>query len=184
MTEQTLTTHDILQQRRGSPADCLDLYDSLEAIDQAFMIGRWQGYEITTGHPQDGILEATRWYGKEFEDPETVHPLLHQDGRGRLFRVKPRPTLVALSLKLPILKSKPLQPVSRLLTRLLKTKDSQARLRMVEHRGKVSATMIYDHLPINDHFRQIDDDTVLGLMDFKGLGPYFFVLQRDRSAES
>lgn len=183
MAEQLLEQHEILQQRRGTPAACLELYDSLEAVDQAFMIGRWQGFEITTGHPQDGILEATRWYGKDFEDPETVHPLLHRDGRGRLFRVKPRPTLVALSLKLPILKSRPLRPLSCFLTRLLKTNHSQARLRMVEHRGKVSATMIYDHLPINDHFRRIDGDTVLGLMDFKGLDPYYFVLQRDATED-
>ena len=145
------------------------------------MLGRWKGFEISTGHPQDGVLEATRWYGKEFENTEQVHPLLHLDGRGRLFRVKPRPTMVYLSLRLPILKSKALRPFSLLTTRLLKTKKSQARLRMIDYRGKVSATMIYDGLPINDHFRMIDSDTVLGMMDFKGLDqPYPFVLQRDR----
>lgn len=39
---------------------------------------------------------------------------------------------------------------------------------MVEYRGIVSATMIYDHLPINNHFHMIDEGSVLGLMDFKG----------------
>ncbi|CAJ1586868.1 DUF4334 domain-containing protein [[Mycobacterium] wendilense] len=54
------------------------------------------------------------------------------------------------------------------------------RLRMVEYRGVLSATMIYDALPINDHFRLIDDDTVLGVMDMRGLDrPLMFVLRRD-----
>jgi hypothetical protein len=62
---------------------------------------------------------------------------------------------------------------------LLKTEESQARLRMMDYRGKVSATMIYDHLPINDSFRQVDDNTVLGIMDWKkSPQPFFFVLKR------
>lgn len=180
MAQSTLEQPDILTARRATPEEALAWYDTLEPLDVAFMMGRWKGFEITTGHPQDGVLEATRWYGKEFEDPETVHPLLHQDGRGRLFRVRPRPTLVYLSLRMPILKSRPFQPMSRLITRFLKTQHSQARARMIEYRGKVSATMVYDGLPINDHFRKIDEETVLGMMDFKGLEyPFPFVLQRD-----
>jgi hypothetical protein len=106
--------------------------------------------------------------------------LLHQTGNGRLFRVKPRPSLVYASLRWPILKSKSLRPLSLLIIRLLKTKHSQARARMIEYRGKVSATMVYDFLPINDHFRMIDDNSVLGMMDFKGLeNPFPFVLERD-----
>ena len=63
---------------------------------------------------------------------------------------------------------------------MLKTEKSQARIRMMEYREKVSTTMIYDNLPINDIFRKIDDNTVLGLMDFKGMPePFFFVLNRD-----
>jgi len=181
MKKNVSAPHDILLRRRATTSECLDLFDSLASVDVPFMIGRWKGYEITTGHPQDGILEATRWYGKEFVDSETVHPLLHLNGRGELFRVQPRPMVVALSLRLPFLKRKLLWPLSRLMTQLLKTHDSQARVRMVEYRGIISATMIYDHLPINDHFHMIDDDTVLGLMDFKGYEPYFFVLQRDKS---
>ncbi len=183
MSDKSIVRDDILQTGKATAEQALAWFDELEPVDLAFMIGRWKGSEISTGHPQDGILQATRWYGKEFEDPETVHPLLHLDGRGRLFRVKPRPSLVYLSLRMPVLKSKPLRPFSLLATRLLKTRVSQARIRMVEYRGKVSAAMIYDRLPINDHFRIIDDSSVLGLMDFKGLQqPYFFVLRRDYPA--
>ncbi len=57
--------------------------------------------------------------------------------------------------------------------------DSKARVRMMEYRNKVSATMIYDYLPINDVFRKVDDNTVLGLMDFKRISqPFFFLLNR------
>ena len=42
--------------------------------------------------------------------------------------------------------------------------------------GKVSAAMIYDHLPIIDIFRRVDEDTLLGVMDMRGLAdPYFFI---------
>ena len=55
-----------------------------------------------------------------------------------------------------------------------------ARLRRVEYRDVVSATMIYDRHPILDHFRRVDADTVLGLMDRKGEDrPLAFILRRE-----
>lgn len=78
------------------------------------------------------------------------------------------------------LKSHVMKPIFTLMNLMLKTEKSQARIRMMEYREKVSTTMIYDNLPINDIFRKIDDNTVLGLMDFKGMPqPFFFVLNRD-----
>jgi len=51
---------------------------------------------------------------------------------------------------------------------------------MVEYRGKVSAAMVYDRQPIIDLFRKIDENTVLGMMDYKRMErPYFFRLSRD-----
>jgi hypothetical protein len=41
--------------------------------------------------------------------------------------------------------------------------------------------MIYDRQPIVDHFRRIDSDRVLGLMEMRGMErPYFFLLTRDQ----
>ena len=55
----------------------------------------------------------------------------------------------------------------------------KATLRMVEFRGSSTATMIYDKHPIFDHFRKIDDDLVMGIMDRKGdASPLFFYLRR------
>ncbi|HVL00076.1 MAG TPA: DUF4334 domain-containing protein [Dongiaceae bacterium] len=54
-----------------------------------------------------------------------------------------------------------------------------AQLREVVYRGVCTATMIYDSQPILDHFRKIDDKTVLGAMDRKGdAAPLYFYLQR------
>lgn len=67
----------------------------------------------------------------------------------------------------------------QLIMPVLRTSKSRARLRMTEYRGKVSATMIYDQLPINDVFRKLHEDTVLGVMDNKIVNdPFFFTLTR------
>ena len=38
---------------------------------------------------------------------------------------------------------------------------------MEEFRGEVTATMVYDGQPIHDHFKRIDDDAVMGIMNGK-----------------
>lgn len=54
-----------------------------------------------------------------------------------------------------------------------------ASIRMVEHRGVVTATMVYDRHPIFDHFRRAGDGLLLGLMDRKGEErPLAFYLSR------
>jgi hypothetical protein len=50
----------------------------------------------------------------------------------------------------------------------------------MEHRGVMTAAMVYDDLPIIDVFREAAADTLLGLMDLRGLPqPFFFLLRRD-----
>jgi hypothetical protein len=57
----------------------------------------------------------------------------------------------------------------------------KASLRIVEFRGTATATMIYDKHPILDHFREIAEDLVMGVMDRKGdAAPLFFYLRRRR----
>ena len=53
-----------------------------------------------------------------------------------------------------------------------------ARIREIDYRGKVSSAMIYNHLPIIDHFRRVDDDTLMGVMDVKGKTVLYFYLYR------
>ena len=54
-----------------------------------------------------------------------------------------------------------------------------ATIRMVEYRGVVTATMVYDRHPTFDHFRRVGPDVVIGMMDSKGdPAPLAFVLRR------
>ena len=164
---------------RCTTEEALALFDSLDAVDLGFMLGRWRGGEVKTGHPMDGLLELANWYGKEFVSADCVHPLLFSDGNGEVYKVAPNPQMMKMALSVSIPKNDLVKSASTLLTSLLKTEESQARLRMMEHRGKLSATMIYDHLPINDAFRRVDDNTVFGLMDYKECEqPFFFTLRR------
>jgi GXWXG protein/Domain of unknown function (DUF4334) len=177
--EPSILNLSILETGQTSTAEALQLFDALEPVDLDFMLGRWQGAGLATDHPMDGLLEASNWYGKEFIDAETVHPLLFLDGQNRIIKVAPNPMAMAWVSKIPGLKHPSMKPLLLLTNALLKTESSQARLRMMDYRGKVSATMIYDYLPINDAFRKIDDNTVFGIMDFKTLPqPFCFILKR------
>jgi hypothetical protein len=169
----------ILKTGQTTTEQALQLFDALEPVNLEFMFGRWQGSGLHTSHPMDGLLEASNWYGKEFIDPENVHPLLFLDNHGKIIKVAPNPMAMNWVLKIPTIKNESMKPLLVLINSLLKTEKSQARLRMMEYRAKVSATMIYDYLPINDSFRRIDDNTVLGVMDYKSLSqPFFFILRR------
>ncbi len=57
-----------------------------------------------------------------------------------------------------------------------------ASLWMEEFRGEVTATVVYDAVPIHDHFKKVDDDAVLAITNGKGAldhGRYmYFCLQR------
>ena len=61
----------------------------------------------------------------------------------------------------------------------------EASLWHVEFRGEVTATMVYDGMPVFDHFKRVDDDTLMGVMNGKpgvvlANGRHFyFGLERD-----
>jgi hypothetical protein len=58
----------------------------------------------------------------------------------------------------------------------------EATLWVEEFRGELTATMVYDGQPVHDHFKKVDDDTVMGIMNGKHAmrtGSYgYFYLQR------
>jgi hypothetical protein len=60
--------------------------------------------------------------------------------------------------------------------------NGEASLWMEEFRGEVTATMVYDGQPTHDHFKRIDDNAVIGLMNgkfaLKGGRPAYFYLER------
>ncbi len=164
---------------RTSTSEALKLFDELDTVDLEFMMGRWKGSDFPTNHVMDGLLEAIGWYGKEFVDQDNVHPLLFSDSDNNIFKVDPNPVITNIGLRLPIPRNEAIKTLYSTMSKLLTTKESKARVRMMEYRQKISATMIYDYLPIHDVFRKLDDSTVLGLMDWKGMSqPFFFWLHR------
>ena len=165
----------------ASTEKALEMYDSLEPIDVGFMLGIWKGEGFHTDHPMDGLLEAYHWYGKRFENTEDVHPLLFSKLGGGVAYVNPAfiSPLLGLIGPVPMPKSAAFGRLFQLVMPLFTTSRSRARLRMTNYRGKTSATMIYDQLPINDVFRKIDENSVFGIMDLKGMKkPFFFILRR------
>ena len=151
--------HALYDQDRTNAHTAFKLFDRLEPVDLESLVGTWEGKEFHTGHPLDGVLKKLNWYGKAFHDAENVDPLLFKGLKEDIFAVDPVPLMDT--------------------RKLVKATGGKARMRMVEYRGKVSGTMIYDNLPIHDHFRKVNDGLLLGVMDWKGAKQaYFFVLEK------
>ncbi|MFN9870463.1 MAG: DUF4334 domain-containing protein [Cyanobacteriota bacterium] len=164
----------------------LALFDRLPAVEPAQMLGCWRGESFASGHPLDGILETYHWYGKAFHSEQDVDPLLFQTSGGKVLPLRalmPDPSLLE---RFPWLRAKAVgDGFQRWLLPLLSTRQPQARLRRVDHRGISTAAMIYDNLPIVDVFRRIDEQTLLGLMDARGIPqPFFFLLRREEERRS
>lgn len=158
-----------------TPDEALAWFDSLPPVSVNEMLGEWQGEAVPTGHVYDALLPAARWIGKRFETPDSVHPLIHQ---GPFGQVSVNPALVPLGLAgiVPAGLVRALFPV---VVPLIQTRRPKARLRMMEQRGVLSATMIYNAKPICDTFRRIDAASVLGMMEqHGGPAPFFFRLAK------
>jgi hypothetical protein len=162
-------------------ADALACFDRCAPVEAGALTGRWRGSGLPTGHPFDGLLEAYGWYGKEVLDPETVHPLLFRDARGRPRPVDPAYAPLAVLRSAPGLARTSVARAGFAVVRPLRTtRRPAARVRAVEHRGAVSAALVYDRLPVVDVLRQVAAGTLLGVMDMRGVPePFFFVLRRD-----
>lgn len=163
--------------------EALRLFDTLDPATLDFMRGTWRGAEFPSGHPLDGVLTAAGWFGKRFLDADRVDPLLFFTARRtEVFAVDPAKVPVPPSrlVKLPLRAHPGLHWLVLAARPVVQTQEPKARLRMVACRGVTSAAMIYDDWPIIDVFRRVDPDTVLGMMDMRGLEqPFFFVLRRD-----
>ena len=161
--------------------EALAFFDSLPPVGVEELIGSWQGAEVPTGHPLDGVLANLGWQGKKFTDPDAAHPLVFSSRAGSLFEVNPWFVPLRPALRLgPLLRNPTAGRVIRPLLQLLRTTQPKARVRMMEYRGVLSATMIYDSLPINDAFRRVDAHTLLGAMDMRGPYPPFIFSLRKR----
>jgi hypothetical protein len=166
---------------RATTEQALEIFDALEPVELGFMTGLWKGQGFHTHHPMDGLLEAYHRYGKRFDSAEDVHPLIFSTPEDRLVSVNPfwMGLFQGLLDRGLLPRTAAAGRAFQSLLPVLRTPVARARLRMTECRGKSSATMIYDQLPIQDVFRRIDDDAVFGLMDRRGMPqPFFFILRR------
>ena len=145
--------------RQADPADPADLdalWADLAAVDVEEILGPWRGGDFATGHVASSVLEKVRWHGKRFDSPLAAVPLVCRDDDGELYSNKEAGG------------------------------GGEASLWPVAFRGEVTATMVYDRLPVLDHFKKVDDDTLMGIMNGKleaafGVKDlYYFWLERDK----
>jgi len=162
-------------------AEVFAFFDELPAVGLAEVTGRWRGRELASGSPLDGLLTAYGWYGKAVVDPETVHPLLWRRPGGPPRPISPDLVPVTLLRDHVRIARTPLaRAVFAVLRPLLHTDTPRARVRLVEHRGVLTAALVYDRLPIVDVVRRVTGDTLLGVMDLRGMeAPFFFTLTRE-----
>lgn len=132
------------------------LWADLAPVGVEEVLGRWAGGDFATGHVISKVLAKARWHGKWFDSPLEVTPIVCRD------------------------------PAGDLAANAEAAGGGAASLWPVEFRGEVTATMVYDNLPVLDHFKKVDDDTLVGIMNGKleqlyGITePYYFWLERER----
>ena len=141
------------------------LWDRLApAVIEDIAGSRWMGTGLDTGHPMFAMLGQMRWWGKDFTDARKVDPILVTDDSGEVV-----PDTSA-------------------------TGGGGASLWEVSFRGRPTASMVYDRLPVIDHFVVVDTitdpttgasrpSTLLAVMNGRGTvkgGEHFwFLLDRE-----
>lgn len=164
----------VLKSGKVTQLQALELFDQLPPVSQDLILGTWKGYEFPSSHPMDGSLTSRGWYGKRFTDMNNVDPLLFNDPNdNEVFAAHP----IKLQNFFTDASAENAYMVD--FRERTETLVASARIRMVEFRNTVSVAMIYDDLAIIDHFRLVDDNTLLGAMDQRSDSlNYFFVLRR------
>lgn len=120
------------------PAELDAIWPALPPVHIDELRGLWRLTVLNGDHVANSrVIDPDRWFGKRFVSEHEVHPMLYLNDEGELY-----PNRQA-------------------------TGGGDASLWMTEFRGELTAAMVYDTLPIVDHFKRIDERTVLGLMNGK-----------------
>ncbi|MFL6105640.1 MAG: DUF4334 domain-containing protein [Marmoricola sp.] len=141
-----------------SPAvEALDeLWADLPVLAAVDMLGAWRGGDFTTGHPASALLSTIGWHGKRFDSLLDGHPLICRGEDGELY------------------------------SNTKYAGGGYSSLWDVGFRGETTATMVYDAMAVFDHFKSVDDQTVMGIMNgkleaaFGTADPYYFWLEREQ----
>lgn len=163
-----------------SREDAIDRFLNLPPMEIDDMIGQWKRSELATSHHFDIPLSSFGLYGKNFVSADECYPLVMTTGAGGQYFLNPRFVPLHLLYAHPSLFNNAAVPMlARCFGRLFATKKPKALLRPVALGGTISAAMIYDDKPIIDHFRRIDDQTCVGLMEYRHFDrPIFFLMTR------
>jgi hypothetical protein len=146
---------DLVAASSPDPADLDALWSDLATVRVDEMLGSWRGGDFATGHPASALLEKIGWHGKRFDAPLDAHPLICRGDDGRLYANTPA------------------------------AGGGAASLWEVRFRDEVTATMAYDAMAVLDHFKAVDEQTVMGIMNgklepvFGTADPYYFWLERE-----
>ncbi|WGX94748.1 DUF4334 domain-containing protein [Nocardioides sp. L-11A] len=155
MTDIRTRFDDLRAAEHATPADLDALWADLATVRVDEMLGPWRGGDFATGHVASTVLKKVRWHGKRFDSPLAAVPLVCRDENGELY------------------------------SNLEAGGGGEASLWPVGFRGEVTATMVYDKMPVLDHFKKVDHHTVMGIMNGKLAGTfgidalYYFWLERD-----
>ena len=145
--------------RSAEAVDPIDLdafWTDLSTVSVEEILGAWRGGDFATGHLAGKALRRLRWHGKTFESALDAVPMVCRDEAGELY------------------------------ANAEAAGGGAASLWDIGFRGEVTATMVYDKLPVLDHFKAVDEDTLVGVMNGKleqafGVADlYYFWLERDR----
>lgn len=137
------------------PAELDALWADLAPVPAEQLLGSWRGGDFDTGHPASALLGKIRWHGKRFDAALDAHPLVCRDPDGALY------------------------------SNTAAAGGGSASLWDIRFRGEVTATMAYDAMAVFDHFKAVDDHTVMGIMNgklepvFGTADPYYFWLERE-----
>lgn len=145
--------------------NALQEFQRLPPIEPREMIGLWTGRGIPSGHPFDGVLENLGWFGKRFTPALRADALLFRLDERKLIAINPARIPLRLALRFHKLgRTRTARNLFLYLQRVLRAKGPVASLKTMSFKGVASAAMVYDDLPITDHFRRIDDRRVMGAM--------------------
>ncbi|WP_434090393.1 DUF4334 domain-containing protein [Nocardia beijingensis] len=143
---------ELLAREDGVTAAELDaLWAGLPVARAEDILGEWKGAAFPTRHPLCKALSASRWHGKTFHSVLDAKPLICRAEDGSLF------------------------------SNIELGGGGEATLWNIEFRGEVTATMVYDKRPVFDHFKWLDENALMGIMNGRpelvlADGEYFYFL--------
>ena len=167
VSSQTPTENAVDARREAARARFVELRAARSTIADADLDAVWA--DLETLRPADMLGS---WRGGEFATGHAMNGLLTKIGwYGKNF--------ISLSEVQPLV----CRNESGELYSNTRVGKGEASLWTIEFRGEVTASMVYDGQPVIDHFKRVDDTTVMGIMNGTGglIGGrhFYFYLERD-----